>query len=265
MQKYVINSSNTNLHYCYYLPIVALIWKRIGYDPVSLILGNREEWSATEITKFIYDQTEKLSWIINIDRIAGFKDSTVSQCSRLFAAAESFSEDDYLLTSDVDLFPLNPAWWTQQDFSYGVNSFGGDWNEHQYCMMGQGATAKQWRIMMEIFENGINHEMRAVLEPSKDNWCYDELILTEQMHKYPGSIQIIDRWPGGLVRGRLDRSGWDFHGQTDLIDCHSLRPGYEHWDKLDPVFKQYCNDEDYQYIKNYTEEFNNILREDKKA
>lgn len=259
MRKYVINSSDANLMYCYFLPVVAVMWKRIGYEPLSLALGIRDEWAKNPATEYVYDKVNEVSRIITLDRIPGFKDSTIAQCSRMFVSAESFPEDDYLLVFDVDLLPLNPKWWTQQDFSYDFNSFGGDWNENQYCMIGQGATVKQWRIVMAIFENGINHEMKMVLDPAKDGWCYDEEILTEQLHKYSGRMQIIPRWPGGIIEKRLDRYDWKFTGQTDLIDCHSVRPGYEHWDKLEPVFKQYCHEDDYKYIREYTEKLLKLI------
>jgi hypothetical protein len=258
MQKYVISSSDANLKYCYYLPIVAVMWQRIGYTSLSLMLGDRKEWAKTPLTKYIYEKTDEVSKIITLKRIEGFQDSTIVQVARLFVAGEPFPEDDYLLTWDVDALPLNPSWFTQQDFNYDFNSFGGDWSSDLYCLWPQGARVKQWRILMGIFESDINNEMALAIDPLKDGWCYDESLLTERLSDYQGKIQIIPRWPNGRIIGRLDRYDWQFHGQTDLIDCHLFRPGYEHWDKLEPVFKAYCGNADYDYIKKYTEDFLNL-------
>lgn len=256
MRKYVVLATNTNMDYCYYAPIVAHMWHTIGYEPIVNVLGDKTEWDQPCRLRYIYDNICASARIIALQRIPGLKDTTVVQVSRLFIAAEPFDENDYILTSDVDMLPLDRKWFTSQDFNYDVNCFGGDaYPDDGLPMCYNGAKVNEWRMIMNILVscNNINAAMKTALTAGEDDWFYDEILLKKKIKLYHGTREIIKRWPGGNPARRLDRSGWDFHGQKDLIDCHSVRPGLAHWDKLEPVFKAYCDDADYKYIKEYTE------------
>ena len=262
MNKFVVNATNANLFYAYFVPIVSFQWKRMGYFPVTLLLGTEAEWSVLPKTKFVYDHIRQQSTIIPIARISGFKDSTIIQTSRIFVSAFEFAPDDYILTSDADMIPLSKQWFNQQDFNKNLHIFGADaYARKRFPICYLGANAATWRGMMGIHANSIQAAMGA-MDRGRDNWNYDELLVTEKILGNPiyhTSCQLIDRgWTSGRAHRRLDRDAWDWHNQTDLIDAHSPRPGYIHWATLEPVFKAYCTEDDFNYLKQYTESFNKI-------
>jgi len=241
---YVINSTDNNLFYSYFIPIVSQMWKSLGYYPVTLVLGDESEWTTNTKTGFVLEQIRKTSAVVPIKRIAGFKDSTIVQISRIYASAHEFAADDYILTSDADMLPLDKSWFHQQDPSKQFHIFGADaYGRRRFPICYLGATAGIWRRIMKIQPTGISAAMRISLNPTRDDWNYDESLITERLlgnQLYPNHCQFIDRgWPDGMATRRLDRAAWNWQGQHDLVDCHSLRPGYLHCDALKTICKAY--------------------------
>jgi len=263
MYKFVINSTDKNLFYSYFVPISSIMWRKIGYYPVTLMLGDEKEWYASPKTKYVYEQIKLKSTIVPISRINGFRDSTVVQISRVYASAFSFAADDYILTSDADMIPLNKAWFNQQDPNKAFHLFGADaYSRKRFPICYLGANAGTWRNVMGIAVNGIMSAMNTYLDHKRDDWNYDELLFTEKIQKsqfYPNRCQFIDRgWTEGRANNRLDRAAWNWQGQTNLFDCHSIRPGYANWNSLSCLLKAYFSDEDFKYAQEYTNTLNNL-------
>ena len=260
MYKFVVNATNTNLYYSYFIPIVSILWKQMGYFPVSLVLGNEAEWNASAKTKFVYENIRKQSTIVPIQRVNGFKDSTIVQISRIYASAFEFANDDYIITSDADMIPLSKSWFNQQDPNKQLHIWGADaYARKRFPICYLGANAAVWRAVMGIRAHNIHDAMASSLDIRRDNWDYDELLVTEKIQRSSVLCQYIDRgWPSGIAMGRLDRINWNWQNQTNLIDAHSPRSGYASWAYLGCVFKMYCKEEDFNYIKEYTDTFNKI-------
>ena len=263
MQKFVVNSTDKNLFYSYFIPIVSILWQKIGYHPVTLMLGDAVEWDASSKTKFVYEQIKLKSTIIPLSRLNGIRDSTVVQTSRIYASAFSFAADDYILTSDADMIPFSGVWFNQQDHNKAFHLFGADaYGRQRFPICYLGAHVGVWRNVMEIAVNDVMSALNIYLDRSRDNWNYDELLFTQKLQKsqfYPNKCQFIDRgWTEGRANNRLDRALWDWHGQADLYDCHSIRPGYANWGAISGVLKAYCSDAEFKYIQEYTNIFNGL-------
>ena len=259
MNKFVVNATNSNLHYSYFIPIVSLMWKTIGYTPITLLFGS--DWAGNTKTNYILDNIKKHSAVWSLPYTPGFKESTCVQISRIFASASlDFSLDDYILTSDADMIPLSKSWFNSQDHNKKFHIFGADaYGGARFPICYLGATVANWREIMGIQVSGINNAMETYMDKNRDNWDYDELLFTEKIRKWLSQCQLINRgWTEGRANDRLDRVSWNWQNQTNLLDCHSIRPGYMHWAELSCLFKTYCSDSDYNYIKNYTETFNSL-------
>lgn len=119
--------------YAFYLPLTALAWERIGFRSLVLIAGRRCEWDGNPTLDLILTKLEGDRKVSIRIRISEFHSSSsfsflllealvifmeeaipenrilISQVSRLFAA--NFPDfpgkpDDFLITSDSDLWPL---------------------------------------------------------------------------------------------------------------------------------------------------------------
>jgi hypothetical protein len=279
--RYVVNSSDLNDVYSFFMPIMSILWKRLQYEPISLLYGDESVWSSPK-DKFILDSIRKYSKVSFVAPAPGYKSSTVMQVSRLFPASLSYMTDsDYVLTGDADMFPLSATYFNQQDLSCKFNIFSADayadiakgLQPPKFPMCYLGATVGNWKDVMGIKTNDISLEVQQSLVGRADTWYNDEEYFTSKImnHKiyeghiikkgnsyYKGDCQLMVRGgfadPGSRAYKRLDREAWYFRGETDLIDSHSLRPGYKWIKAITDLLKVYYP-ADMPAINSYINEF----------
>ena len=262
--KYVINSSDINDVYSFFIPIVLFLWKERGYSPVTILVGDRDTWLKSPKNKCVLDFCEQAGEkIIFVKPIPNYKTSSVAQVSRLFACADpSLKQDDYILTSDADMLPLSRTWFNAYDKSKTFNFFGGNAYlgyignaspttlPSRFPMCYIGANVSNWRSVMGISKLEIQTSMEQALRENEaagvyDHWNLDEDLFCSKMFKSPllAQSQFINRnWSGGRASQRLDRENWNFNNQRDFVDCHFLRPGYKYLKELRQVLMPeiYC-------------------------
>jgi hypothetical protein len=269
MDKFVVISTDRNELYSFFSPIVCLMWRNlIGYIPISILYENEQVWNAEEKSKFVLHELRKFSAVEFVESVPDIKGSTVAQVSRLYAASlEDVPADSYILTSDVDMFPLQRNWFHQQDKSKRFHLFGADANLptilFPICYLG--GNVETWREIMEINETGLQDNLLHHLNPLEDSWNYDERLFAEKITRWKGfpheCMLIMRGWINGLAIGRMDRAIWDFNGHvtdiTGLIDSHSLRPGFieNNWNRIAFLLSRFCSREDLLYILNYREQY----------
>ena len=95
--------------YMFNLPFVALAWRRIGIEPIILLVKSNST-KPSELTNKTIEYLDKFKIkIVYIQSPDGY-DVTVAMLSRLFVGLLSEStikENDFILTSDADLIPIN--------------------------------------------------------------------------------------------------------------------------------------------------------------
>ncbi len=253
MEKYVAISADPNELYSFFLPLVARAWDEyIGYRPIALLYGDPERWNADPKSAFVLKSLEGHAEIAFVKGVPGFRVSTVMQTVRLYPSAfEWVGSQDYILTTDVDMVPLEKAYFSSQDPAKRFHLFGAD--AYADLMGGEepsrfplcylGASAGDWRSVMGIQTADIDHELAYGLEGRPDRWTNDEEFFAERIIPHPlyqgpleaegthfrrGDVQLLRReWTCGRALRRVDRVAWGFHGEKDLIDCHAVRPGYD--------------------------------------
>ena len=126
--KFVVISSNVDPGYMFNVPLVSLAWRRVGYEPIILI---------------VYSNTTQFNLLVNktIEFLDKFKikylfiksppdyDVMVGMLSRLFIGLlpeSMLASNDFILTSDSDLFPINRDYYNFEN-TYEIRA----WNA--YC------------------------------------------------------------------------------------------------------------------------------------
>lgn len=116
--KYVALSTDANPAYAIYAPIVTRLWRHLGYEPLLVLHEDAGLWD----TPFGHFMTSMLPIGTRIQRCPTMHPLNVGntmRCVRLAAAAFSgVNDDDFIVTSDMDMAPLNRERFVRLD-SYG--------------------------------------------------------------------------------------------------------------------------------------------------
>jgi hypothetical protein len=104
-------NSHRGFDYAFYLPLTVLAWKRIGFESIVLIVGDKGEWMNNPILSYVLENLESLSPDVTILFMSSKVANRImlSQTARIFVAnMEGFPgrPSDFLMTTDSDLWPL---------------------------------------------------------------------------------------------------------------------------------------------------------------
>lgn len=162
-KKYVVISSTIEYfkdYYMFYLPIVSQAWRRLNFEPIILIASeslNNTNGLANIALNYLnlYNVTVvHVSTLLNYEVITGM-------ISRLFCGLlpdNLVGEDDFIITSDSDLFPISKKYY-QFDSSRTIKIWdSGSCNDFEfngtkykmYAMAHIGMRKKQWREVMQL-------------------------------------------------------------------------------------------------------------------
>jgi hypothetical protein len=298
-KKKVILSFDANFDYAFFSPIVSLIWSKFNYTPIIFVVWS-EQWQENKLKNLIVEKSFDFganiyffnaNFISGDDSFNGYNLSTIAQISR-FCSSCIVNEDDYCLTSDIDMIPLKKDYFHSQDFSKPINIFYANGYHHlRYPICYIGMKSQIWNEVIDIdknediYNNLLNIFSKGLPRFSKneDQWGYDELFFYKQIKKtsyYPENCQMIDRImyfnpvflrtknrtgiPKTLPLDRLDRSNWIFDGNINrFVDAHCKRPGYkkENWKEIIYVLSFLLNSVEYKAISDYYENFMELFNE----
>jgi hypothetical protein len=94
--------------YCYYLPYVALAWRRIGFEPIVFLVGSDEIFRKMPLFNLLKNDLKIKYYFINADPLRSI---STSQIIRLFGGFLSYeyetTKDIFILMADVDLIPIS--------------------------------------------------------------------------------------------------------------------------------------------------------------
>ena len=94
--------------YCYYLPYVALAWRRLGFEPVVFLVGSEEKFQEMPLISLLENDLQIRYHFVPIDPARSI---SMSQIIRLFGGFMSYetrtNQDSFILISDVDLVPVS--------------------------------------------------------------------------------------------------------------------------------------------------------------
>lgn len=263
-------SSDLNADYFFYLPLTAALWRHVaGYRPTVLLTGTCAEWrahiQAAIALRHAREQGAEIHWI---GPVAGHRSSTVAQVARLFAGALDEYEDSWLLTADVDMWPLS-AWFREAGV---VTLHYGNAYEHEpvpkwpLCYIG--ARASTWRQIMGLSVMGLaagplgspiqrHLDERLAGADAWRAWNHDEVEFARRLTAWPGypaQCAVVPR-RGCPPVDRIDRSAWPAAPvAAGMVDAHLPRPGWVSWPLVRPLIAQAAPDL-LPWADGYAEEF----------
>uniref|UniRef100_A0A7E4W7U1 Glycosyltransferase family 8 protein n=1 Tax=Panagrellus redivivus TaxID=6233 RepID=A0A7E4W7U1_PANRE len=243
--------------YLFTLPFAVAAWQKLGVEPIVIIVGDynvllRQHQSKTAID-LVLELGGRIHFIMN-DTVA---EATLSQTSRLFAAAMPFSsdfkDDDIFITSDSDIIPFhlanhipNPLA-KQRLYIYNAACYGttkvppahGYYSVPMYPMTTIGATVSAWREIMgfrwkkfsgEDIELYLKTEFgqnffhpddgeRADLKSSLI-WYADQALVSYKISRW-FKRNSKNKWSTTLPQAcsrRIDRADWPMPSNMSKID-----------------------------------------------
>lgn len=245
------------------------MWQRIGYTPIMLMVGEQVDWLAVPSSRVAYKRLIACDVrCVFLGQYSGHRDSTVSQVARLYGGDILEDERAYVITADVDMWPLDDQWFTPRDRDgrwqiWYANAY----QHHRYPMCYLGATVRLWR---EVMGHGPLRERLAaqlntglgVGADSESAWTYDEQLFAECLKEYqaqPGARRpvYIDRH-GNPVHDRIDRIRWPrYPDVSGKLDAHLPRPGFgDGWPLVRPILEQLCSAENLAWADAYERTYN---------
>lgn len=282
MKRYIVLSVNDDMAYLYYVPLAVWSWRLIGWEPIIMFRG---EW--TKVADLAFENFA--GTIINVPKIKGYRDDTITQVSRLYGAMfhpfehiEDWLNDDFLMTGDIDLIPLSDYWKVNRTV---INIFGHDLTGHTHypiCFIGM--PSKVWLEVMNlhpVYGDRLKNLAKIKLDldsmpQAKDPdffkfWFTDQDLITDRINKSVFYKNITDRGklPNGLAKGRVDRGSWSLDHET-FIDAHLHRdlykafqnPKHEHFQLYQNKWVQHMDllatvwpNEDWTWFLSYTKQF----------
>lgn len=260
MKRYVVLGVNDTPKYLYYLPLVCWAWNYYDQTPIVFFNGK-----ISPLFGFISDFTidNKIDFqpavINNID---GYSSATLSQVSRLYGVCV-VEDDSYLMTSDVDMLPLNKNIWHYE--GHRVLAIGRDLTDYHYPICYVGARANVWRTFMKIVGSDYEDVMKRDLRQQKNIWTLDQDILTEKLIAYGiENINHIKRGSDkrtGYPVGRVDRSHWTLDHKT-MIDAHlphDVLTNEKSFRNVMHLLHTQWPKQDWKWFLDYTKEFKKLL------
>lgn len=241
MQKIVVISTNNNPDYMFFAPYQVKAWNKYGWK-VAIMITHDVDPKDLNITEGDF-------MILQIPKVDGVRMETLAQSGRLYASLY-LSEDDLIMTCDMDLIPLTDYWKPNEN---DITVYGFDLTWHSYIPMGYVAMkGKKWREKL-ILEGGtiaelMERDFKLTDMPYKPDWetwwNHDWHLLTQRLMPHKKDIIFIDRGQiniagATLARGRVDRYNWEETQKQPepFIDMHCENINIKHPVKLEPFLK----------------------------
>jgi hypothetical protein len=232
----IILASTSDLTYLFFAPVAARCWRQLGHAPYAFL--TREAYSLAG--QVALGELEKAAEIFWLDVPPGCRPSTVAQVARLLGSTLPVGEAELLMTSDVDMVPLNSDFFAQS--GPGLTLFHANAYAHEsfphYPMCYVSAPKSLWA---ELFGRGSAVQLLPPLLPGpevKDPWFHDELLLSQRLCAHPSfaaaKLVTCPHDPHGMVARRVDRAREVNPDPADADDMHCWRPGYspENWARI---------------------------------
>lgn len=261
MKKYVVLGVNENTKYMYYLPIVNWAWQNFGWKVILFYAGQHPNKFHEVIKKANKDNNNP--WQIkSVPQIDGYKSETLAQVSRLYGA-DLVDDDSYLMTSDVDMLPLNNNIFHYE--GHRVLTIGRDLTDYHYPICYIGGRAHVWRKFMNVNGTVIETLLKRDLRQQKNMWGLDQDIVTEKLLAYGiENIHHVNRGTDtrtGYPIGRVDRSHWTLDHKI-FVDAHlphDVLTNDKSFHNVMQLLHTIWPKQDWKWFLEYTKNFKKLL------
>lgn len=267
----VILSCTDNPVYDFFIPLAIHSWNKLGVDAICFIPGTHSQRMALALDTSIMKVNDRVIFPdINIPQE---REVTYFQVARLFAAALDLPENEYLITSDIDMGVFGNVF--QPNFDHGFVIYGADLcPPSQYPICYIMAQVNHWRKAFGIMKPPFFVAKKDYME------CLDEMLGSIQCDNMRGNYWAKDQEEAfkkitgsgiptflfnrsngrnQFATQRMDRDGWEMN--TGIIDAHFPRPGYlpENFAKIKDLFHAMYPEDDLTWMVEYHEKYLKLL------
>lgn len=210
MRKLAVTSSDLKPGYYFQLPIITRLWKRCEYRLLCFLVGSPTEWQQNKQAAYCVEQAVdagmEIAWVPVPE---GYPTSTAAQVSRAFGfLAPQIQDDDYLFTTDADMWPLNHHWYNRQDWTKAVHvTYADAYRHNTWPMCHIGMTAGLWRTVLRPQADQIGPALKfefdaglGVQANKTKQWNFDERLVTDRIQAWmaqgsgnKNSVQLMKR------------------------------------------------------------------------
>lgn len=231
--KYALTSCNNNPLYYEFWPLLSRVWKEfLNIEPILIYIG---EDLPTEL------QNNKYGQIIKFKPLDKIPTSNQAQFIRLWYTKKF--EQDIIMTTDIDMFPLSKWYFIDQIkkitddkfiFLSEKESIG-----YNICYnIASGNTFNEILNLDDDLETILLNYYNLAIKDNKNTWFLDEMYLTEKLDNYKGNKFIkITR----AQYNRINRTNWNYNPVLIKLgmyyDYHSARPYNQYKSQIDQLIK----------------------------
>lgn len=255
MTTHVAIGANDVRDYQFLVPLSAVLWKeRIGFHPIVMTCGDWE----TKRGQVVREAFRELGLdSLHLKPLVNFASHTLAQNCREYASALDLPDEDWIMPSDADLWPIMRTFYQQhlnnsaRGTLYYAN--GDHYSTFPTCHIT--LKARDWRALgygpvggdiTDLVEAFVSKwlETDAKHWPWKDRnfaiWMSDQAGITDRLRQSPWmeELKAVER-QGHPPTTRIDRGGWRAM-RPDDIDAHIQRapdePGI--WPNVLELFSQ---------------------------
>lgn len=267
--KIAVISTDENQDYMYHIPLTIWAWRKIGWSVMVMFVS---DGPSTDLSKLVFKKHADSHdhsgiEVINLPTIAGYRNATIAQISRLYAASVPFI-DSNIMTSDGDMLPLSDYWKTyDRPTVYGFDLTGYSEYPISYIQM----SAEAWRHAMRLDQNNnIEYFIKRDLDsmPNAKSadfnkwWGVDQQLITQRLKPFNPTVINRGQYSNGFARGRIDRGAWSLN-HKEFIDCHmhhQIHHKGNEWrfaQTMD-MLRRVWPGEDFTWFVEYTKEFKQL-------
>lgn len=190
----VISSVNNNPHYYKFIPYQIKYWARFGANFKVVFCGDKIPDELNPYTDHI------ILW----NRDLQLNDIYVAQNIRMYYAGFCCADDEAVILTDMDLFPVNLDYYFRDLEKYNGDEFlvyyrGYETNQIYMCY--NVAKPSTWRKLFKLTSlDDISGLLRKYYPsnysgvPGREGWYQDQLILYNAWEVYPSKV-ILNRRP----------------------------------------------------------------------
>ena len=273
-KKYVVISATLEHfkdHYMFQIPLVTQAWRRLNFEPIIFVVAynNTPNKLAEVVLKYLKILNVK---VVNIQTKVNNYEVIIGMVSRLFCGLLPdylVKDNDFIITSDTDLFPISEDYFTF-DSSDSIKLWNhGSCDDFEYrnkmyemhTLLHIGMLKRQWKEVMQLdFKSDKldgdsvlnlikkmygdsylkqNHEIQRGDQKSQPYWFLDQMTISVKIHNYVNvdkktTVNKIKYRGTRLNRGPFYNAEWTNQYQIKyLTDFHSFHGDvFEKWSIL---------------------------------
>jgi hypothetical protein len=280
-RKVVMAIDMEHVYYAWYAPLSSIIWYSMNWTPIIAFVGMNKT-NMSPLFQFISDQTKaaggQVVLLNNNLPVHHYFPSTVISASRLaLPFLSSLHSDDYILTSDADMWPLTKEIFDKEiSYPASIHIFDPSDNRnpgvtYSMCYIGMNAST-WWEVlgykpgddMIKIVAGLRNYVNKGPMN-KHDFWFVDQRSISKKIKAWRGYPKQLHFYKDRRrSHDRIDRRPMGDKNELPsikLVDTHCLIPGYikKNWKHLKQILTHLLTEEQLKFAENYAKRFCQIL------